>query len=128
MAVRVQTQADIIFGVMSGSVAVSHVRFQKAGLAPVVRELASRVQVGSGQRLRIPSGMFDVVYPVGQLTVPGADDDSAAANAHMRAMVDGYWEGETFQLDCLTDANTVVVDSGYSQQTYSNWDISVEAD
>ena len=117
MAVRVQTQADIAFGVMDAQVVVSHVRFQKAGAIPVVKALASSLTVAIGERLRVPSGMWDMVYPSGDFT-----------DAHMRAMIDVYWDGETFQLDAMTDDSTVVSDNGYSQQTYSDWAISNEND
>lgn len=118
MAIRVQTQADVVFGTMAAAVTATHGRFQKAaGLVSVVRPLAANVTAAAGERLRIPSGMLDVVYPAGQLT-----------NTHMLAVVNPYWEGETFQLDLMTDDSTVIADGGYSQQTYSNWAISQEAD
>ena len=117
MAVRVQTQDDVAFGIMAAAVDVTHVRFQKAGATPVVKALASTLSVAAGRRLRVPSGDFDVVYNSGDLT-----------NAHMQALIDPYWDGETFQLDCMTSSTVVVADSGYSQQTYSDWAISTESD
>ena len=117
MAVRVQTQDDVAFGIMAAAVNVTHVRFQKAGANPVVKALASTLSVVAGRRLRVPSGDFDVVYPANELT-----------NAHLRALIDPYWDGETFQLDCMTSSTVVVSDANYSQQTYSNWAISNESD
>ena len=117
MAIRVQTQDAVVFGTMAADVTVTHGRFQKAGAAPVVRPLAATLSVTAGQRLRVPAGMLDVVYPAGELT-----------NAHMMAVVNPYWDGQVFQLDLMTDATTVVSDSGYGQQTYQNWAISQEAD
>ena len=117
MAIRVQTQDDVVFGTMSASVTATHGRWQKAGAEPVVRPLAANVTAGAGERLRIPSGMMDVVYPAGETN-----------NTHMRALVDPYWDGATFQLDLMTDSTTVIADSGYAQQTYSNWAISEETD
>ena len=117
MAVRIQTQDDLAFGVMTDAQNVTHARFQKAGAAPVVRQLNAAVAVAAGERLRIPSGSLDVVYPAGQTN-----------NTHMRAVLDPYWDGEEFQVDMMTDDSTVIDDTGYAQQTYSNWAISEEAD
>ena len=117
MAQRVEPNADMVFGVMAAAVAVTHVRFQKAGQNPVVRPLAQTLNVGAGERLRIPANMFDVVYKSGQLT-----DD------HIAALVTPYWDGETFQVDCMTSANAVVADANYSQQAHNGWIINQEAD
>ena len=117
MAIRVQTQENLIFGVVAAETTVTHGRFQKAGAVPVVKQLAAPVTAPAGERLRIPSGSLDIVYPSGETT-----------NAHMRALIDPYWGGEAFQVDLMTDDSTVVSDSGYAQQTYSNWAISTEND
>lgn len=117
MAIRVQTQDHIIFGVMAADVAVTHGRFQKAGVAPVVRPLVAVINVPAGNRLRVPSGDLDIVYLAGETN-----------NVHMRIVVEAYWDGEDFQIDLMTDANTVVVDAGYLQQIYSNWAFSEEPD
>ena len=117
MAVRVQTQDNLAFGVMDAEVIATHARFQKAGAAPVVRQLTAPVTVGADERLRIPAGSLDVVYPAGELN-----------NTHLRALIDPYWDGEAFEVDMMTDDSTVIADSGYSQQTYSNWAISEEND
>lgn len=117
MAVRVQTQADLNFGNMAVQVTATHVRFQKAGANPVVKQLAAPVTVAAGAPLIVPNGLLDMVYPAGDFN-----------NNHMRALIDPYWAGEEFQIDMLSDAATVVVDSGYGQRTYSNWAISNEND
>ena len=117
MAIRVQTQGDLIFGVMAADVTATHGRFQKAGAAPVVRQLAAPVTAVAGQRLRIPSGSLDVVYPSGETN-----------NPHMRSVIAPYWDAEEIQVDLMTDDATVVADSGYAQQTYSDWTISEEND
>ena len=117
MAIRVEPSADLIFGVMAGAVAVTHVRVQKASAAAVVRPIGSTLNVPAGGQLQIPSTMFDIIYPDGQLS-----------RAHMMALVNSYWDGETFQIDCMTDANTVVADANYSQQTHNSWTITGEND
>ena len=117
MAIRVQTQDDVVFGIMVAEVVVTHGRLQKAGAAPIIRPLSSPVTIPAGQRLLLPDGMMDVVYPSGEL-----------GNAHIRAVIDDYYVGETFMYDAMVDASTPVSDSGYAQQTYSNWAISEEAD
>ena len=110
MAIRVEPSSDLIFGVMAGAVGVTHTRVQKAGAAPIVRPLGSTLNVPAGGQLQIPSTMFDIIYPKGQLS-----------RAHMKALVEAYWDGETFQIDCMTAADTVVADANYSQQTHNAW-------
>ena len=117
MAIRVQTQDDLIFGVMRAEVRVTHARFQKSGMAPVVRALNAPVTVAAGRQLRIPSGVMDVVYPAGQ-----------SNNVHMMAVVGPYWSGESIEVDVMTDNVAVVTDAGYSQQVYSNWSLTQEPD
>ena len=117
MAVRIQTQDIILFGTMAAAVTANHVKYQKAGNAPVVKELTAPITVAAGEGLRFPSGDLDIVYPAGETN-----------NTHMRAVLDPYWDGETFQIDLMTDDSTVIADSGYAQQTYSNWAISEEND
>ena len=54
MAVRVQNDGAMVFGIMAGAVRATHGRFQKAGSAAVIRPLSAAVAVGSGERLRVP--------------------------------------------------------------------------
>ena len=118
MAVRIQTQDDIVFGTMAdASVTASHIRYMKASAAPVVKALTASVTAAVGERLRIPSGSLDIVHPAGETN-----------NTYMRALIDPYWSGETFQIDLMTSVTAVVADSGYAQQTYSNMAISNESD
>lgn len=117
MAVRVVPNAAIEFGTLGAAVDVTHVRVQKAGNDPITRPLASTLSVPNGSALQIPAADFDVVYPAGEV-----------GNDHMEAMVTGYWNGETFQIDCMTSATAPVTTTGYSQQTNSAWTISTEAD
>ena len=118
MAIRVENSGDIILGIMvDGQVVATHGRFQKAGVAPVVRPLDADVTAEIGERLRIPSGSMDVVYPAGE-----------ANNDHMDAVVRPYWESETFQIDLMTSSTVIVADSGYTQATHDSWVITQEAD
>ena len=118
MAIRVEPGADMTFGIMAdGSVTATHGRFQKAGADPVVRPLTAAVTAAVSERLRIPANMFDVVYPAGELN-----------NDHMDAVVRAWWDGETIQVDLMTDATTVVADSGYAQAEHSGWTFTNEAD
>ena len=118
MAIRVENDGAIVFGIMEdASVTATHGRFQKAGAAPVVRQLAAAVTAAVGERLRIPDTMMDVVYPAGQST-----------NDHIEAVARAYWSGETFQVDLMTDDSTVVADSGYAQATHDAWTFTQEVD
>ena len=105
MAIRVQTQDHLVFGIMAAGVTATHGRFQKAGAAPVVKQLADPVTAAAGERLRVPSGSLDIVYPAGETN-----------NAHMRALVQPYWYGEEVQVDLMTDDSTVVDDTGYASR------------
>ena len=117
MAIRVQTQDNITFGPITAAVTVTHIRVQKAGSAPVVKQLTASISVASGDSVEIASGSLDFVYPVGDMT-----------NTHFQAFLDPYWDGEDFQVDLMTSSSAVVTAAGYAQQTYSNWAISAEAD
>lgn len=118
MAIRVEPGAAMLFGVMAdASVTATHGRFQKAGADPVVRPLTAAVTAAVGERLRVPINMFDVVYPAGETN-----------NEHMDAVARAYWDGETIQVDLMTDDSTVVADSGYAQATHNGWTFTAEAD
>ena len=116
MAIRVQNGSALNFGLFASAATVTHIRFQKAGADPTVRSITN-VSVGANDTFVIPAGDFDVVYPSGQLS-----------DAHMDALVREYWDGETFQIDAMTNANTVVNVNGYSQETHSGWTFGTEAD
>ena len=123
MAIRVDTSGDIIFGIMSAQVTVTHARFRRASDdgQPVIYTLPANVVANANEGLRIRSGMFDLVYKAGPL-----------GNTHMKAVVESYWGAAgsrvAFEVDLMTDDSTVVTDSGYSQQSYSAWAITEEAD
>ena len=118
MTTRVQTQGDLVFGIMADAeVTATHARFRRTAAPqnPVVKQLNNPVTAAVTERLRVPSGDLDVVYPEGE-----------TSDGHMTAVVTPYWDGVEFQVDLMTSANNVVGDSGYSQQTYDNWAISTE--
>ena len=116
MAIRVENDGNLSFGIMTAQQVISHVRLTKGALAMTVA-LGSNVTCDAGERLRIPNDGFDVLYPSGDLT-----------DAHMDAVVKSYWDGETFMIDALTNSTTVVSDTGYSQVSHSGWTFGTEAD
>ena len=62
------------------------------------------------------AGAIDVIHNEGETT-----------DAYIQKLVEGYWgaTGNTsMEVDLMTDANTVVADANYSQQTVSAWDIT----
>ena len=117
MAIRVEPDDTMVFGVMSEEVTVTHTRVQKDGAAATVRPLGTPLVVAAGERLRIPATAFDAQYPSGDFS-----------DTHMDALVKSYWLDEEFQVDCMADDSTVVADSGYSQQTNSVWTFTTETD
>lgn len=116
MAVRVQTQDDLLFGVMTTRRTATHVRIQRDGIVLLTKELTTPVTAEAGEGIRLPSGQLDFVHATG---ADGTDD-------YVRALVDSYWKQQLFQLDLLSDASTVIQDSGYNSQSYANWQISNE--
>ncbi len=116
MAIRVENDGVLSFGVMENAHSITHVRFSR-GTVNVTIALDPAVAVGAGERLRIPDDGFDIVYPSGALT-----------DAHMDALVKAYWDGNAFAIDALTNATTVVSDTGYSQISNSSWTFTTEAD
>lgn len=123
MAIRVDSNAAITFGVMSAQVVVSHVRFRRGSddAGEVVYELPSAITVPADQGLRIPSGMFDLVYKAGPF-----------GNTHMQSLVEAWWGATgsrtSIEVDAMTSSSAVVSDSGYSQQSFDGWLITTEAD
>lgn len=118
MAIRVQTQADINFGNAGAAVSVTHIRLREDDDSlPIVKQLPNPIQIAPGAPMRIPSGLYDLVYPAGDM-----------GNAHMLDILRPYWTNRAMEVDLMTDANTPVAVAGYAQQPYSNWSISQEAD
>ena len=120
MAIKVENSNALVFGVLESETVVTHGRFKKTGAndnTRITRPLAAAVTVGAGERLRIPANSLDVVYKTGQLVDP-----------HMDAMVKAYWDGETFEVDLMTDATTVITTTGYSKQSSDAWTFTTESD
>ena len=118
MAVKVENGAAAIeFGTMGSQVTVTHVRVVKTGNSQpaLVKELGSAVTVNAQERLRIPGNDLDILHITG--------DDGT--DAYLTALLTPYWAGgESFLVDCMTDATTPVSVSGYSQQTVSNFGVT----
>ena len=82
MGIRIDSQDAITFGIAGAAVAITHVRFRRASDngQPVVVALPNTVNILANRGMRIPSGMFDLVYKAGEF-----------GNEHMLALVEGYW-------------------------------------
>ena len=117
MAIRVQSQTNFDFGTPDANIDISHIRFRKSVTDQVIVELANVVTGEVNKPLRIPSAMFDIVYPSGPL-----------GNAHMSAVISPYWDGESLMIDLMTDGSTIVSSSWYSQISHDGWAITEEAD
>ena len=113
--IRVQTQADIVFGTLTANVTVTHIRIRNSDSDDIIGQLVSTVAVQANERLRIASGDLDIVFPSGDV-----------GNDFMEDIVRDYWAGTSMTIDLMTDNSTPISVGGYSQQTYSNWAISVE--
>lgn len=121
MSIRVRSGAQLDFGTNnSGSaVSVTHVRFRRGSdnAHPVVKQLSAPVSVAPGAPFTIPDELFNVVYHEGDLT-----------NAHMQALVEGYWgtsgNRTEMEIDLMTAVNTVVAATGYLQETHNGWEVT----
>lgn len=116
MAIRVENNGALSFGIMAAEVTVTHLRFTKGAVEETIA-LNAAVVCPAENRLRIPDDGFDIVYPAGSLS-----------NAHMDALVKSYWDGEEFTIDAMTDDSTIVADTGYNQVTNSAWTFTAEND
>ena len=119
MAERLENDGIIVFGIMEdASQTVTHARVQKTGDTAIVVELTSSVTAAVGERLRIISGAIDFVYPDGEFP-----------QGHMGDVIAAYYaDGQSFNIDLMTDDSTVVSDAGYSQQAHTAWTLTTEAD
>ncbi len=122
MAIEVKNGANLNFGTFAAAVRVTHVRFRRASDdgQPVVKQLASAVQVAANEQFQFDEGDLKVKYPSGDLT-----------DAHMEELVEGYWGsgGSTeMEVDAMTSGSAVVSVGGYAQQSTSDWDIAAVSD
>ena len=126
MAIRVQTRADVNFGNAGAAARATHVRAREADDSnPLVKELPNPIEFAVGAPMRIPAGLYDVVYPAGELT-----------NDHMMDVIAPWWGdadkngigNKAMEMDLMTDANTPFAIAGYAQQAVNDWGLSAEAD
>ena len=121
MAYRVRNTNVISFGTITASsgATVSHVRFRVGSddSDPVVVALGSNVTVNQNGALQIPANGMAVKYVSGALT-----------DSHMENVVKDYWENVSFEIDAMSDSNTVITAAGYSQASNSAWSFDKPAD
>ena len=122
MAIKVSTQATMDFGLFAAAATVTHLRLQPATASQqaarrFVKAFPASISVGANERFQIAAGDISITYPRGDLV-----------DTHIKAMVDPLWHSVTWQIDAMTSASTPVAVSGYSQQTYDDWDISTVND
>ena len=120
MAVRVETSADLDFGIMITGVTATHIRCRRtADTDDVVLIDAQDVTAAAGERLKINAGELDFVFP----------DGTTGISRHLnRTMVDNLFNNVAWQIDLMTNATTPIAVRGYSQQSHSAWTITEEAD
>ena len=116
MAVRVQNGESLNFGTFSAEVTVTHARVGFGSQTLVVRPLATDRTVAAGREPEFLAGDIQLVFPSGEMEDTG-----------LSALLGTYFS-QAVWVDLMTDPLTVVSDSGYSQQTSSTWNRSVESD
>lgn len=117
MAVRIENVADVDFGRFTGgAVTVTHIGFTKSGVT-LVKELPEAVAVAQNKPFSIPAENIYLVFKSGDFP-----------DSYIQARIWPDWNGQSWQLDARTDANTVVAVAGYSAQNVNNWKVSTEAD
>ena len=118
MAIRIEPNAEIVFGVVADAeVTATHGKLQKTGDTAVIKQLTAPVTAAVGRQLVMPINMLDLVFVAGDYP-----------NGLMNDILSPYFSNEEITIDLLTDATTVVADSGYSQQTHDGWQLSTETD
>jgi len=118
MAIKVSTQATVDFGLFAAAATVTHLRLRPATVSQqrarlILAAFPASISVGANERFQIAAGDISITYPAGDLN-----------NTHIKAMVDPLWDSVTWQIDAMTSVSAPVAVSGYSQQTYDDWDIS----
>ena len=120
--VKVTNENDINFGTITGVHTITHIRVrrQSDNGQPMTTALTSSVTTSAQNALILNSEDLDFNYNNGNFT-----------NAHFRQCVNGYWGINTdlsMKVALLTNANTELVDTGYREQTVSEWTITQDAD
>ena len=118
MAIRVQNGATVNFGTFAAETTVTHSRITYGGEIVTTRPLTTPRTVAVGGQAEFAVGEIDLVFPANELV-------NAGLNAILAEAFDGT---NAFLVDLLTDATTVVTDTGYSQQSEANWTRTEEAD
>ena len=118
MAVRVQNGAILNFGTFLAQTTITHARVTYGANIVTTRPLATNRTIGAGGQAQFAVGEIDLVFPANQL-------ENAGYNGILSEAFDGT---NTFLVDLLTNATTVVTTGGYSQQSSANWSLSNEAD
>ena len=87
MAVRLENDGAIVFGIMEdASVTATYGRVQKSGGTAIVVQLTASVTAAVGERLRIPAGGIDFIYPDGDFP-----------QGHMAEVAAAYYaDGQSF--------------------------------
>ena len=118
MAVQVSNRQQLNFGTLQGDTRVTHGRIQRAAdnANPIVKAFAAPINAQASNALIVNAGAIDVIHNEGETT-----DD------YIDALVKGYWGttgGNSFKVDLMSSATTVIADPNYVQLTVSEWDIT----
>lgn len=118
MAIRIENTGVINFGTLAAETVITHGRVSVGTAVLTTRALATARTVAAGGQAQFDAGEIDLVCPAGEFV-------NAGWNALLALALDGTNE---LNVDAMTDANTVVSASGYSQQSTAAWSRSEEAD
>lgn len=136
MAIRVQTRAVVNFGNNTTAArTATHIRLRESDDSnPIVRPLPQAITYAIGAPMTIPAGLYDIVYPAGEVQVAG--NTEAIRNGHMMDVIAPWWGdadkngvgNKSMEMDLMSDATTAFNGNGYAQQTVNDWSITAEAD
>ena len=116
MATRVQNESVVNFGTLATETVITHARVGFGANELTVQPLATPRTVVAGGEAEFGIGEIDLVFPSGDMQDAGMSDLLA------------LYFAQDLWVDGMTDDSTVVVASGYSQQTSSDWARTQEAD
>ena len=118
MAVRIENGEAINFGTLAAETVITHGRVSVGNVVLVTRPLATNRTIAANGQAEFAIGDIDLLFPANEYENGGYQD-------LLELAFDGT---NSFNIDAMTDATTVVATSGYSQQSSANWTTSTESD
>ena len=118
MAIRIQNSAIESFGTFAAETIVTHARALVGNAILTTRPLATARTIEASGQARFAIGAIDLVFPAGQFV-------NAGLSAFLGLALNGT---NAITIKLLTNANTEVTTTGYSDQEVTGWARTSESD